>query len=95
MEKWERSIKSMPSAGQPIRRWLDWGLSSLGSRSNGSAGAGAAALPVAPHPSARRSVSAHGLLPPSRICHSQHFGTQSRELKFGAQCLCTRYPMRK
>ena len=36
-----------------------------------------------------------GLLPPSRICHSQHFGTQSRELKFGAQCLCTRYPMRK
>ena len=67
MEKWERSIKSMPSAGQPIRRWLDWGLSSLGSRSNGSAGAGAAALPVAPHPSARRSVSAHGLLLPSRI----------------------------
>ena len=58
MEKWERSIKSMPSAGQPIRRWLDWGLSSLGSRSNGSAGAGAAALPVAPHPGARCSISA-------------------------------------
>ena len=35
------------------------------------------------------------LLPPSRICHSQHFCTQSPELKFGARCLCTRYPMRK
>ena len=67
MEKWELSIKSMPSAGQPIRRLRDWGLSSLGNRSQGSPWAGAAVLPVAPHPSARCSISAHSLLPPSRI----------------------------
>ena len=84
----------MPSAGQPIRRLRDLGIL-LWSGWPGSPWAGAAALPVAPHPNARCSVSAHGLLPPSRICHSQHFSTQSPELKFGARCLCTRYPMRK
>ena len=71
METWELTIQSMPSAGQPILRLRDWGLSSLGSRSQGSPWAGAAALSVAPHPSARCSVSAHA------CCRHLEFVTRS------------------
>lgn len=80
---------------QPVLRLHDWGLSSLGSRSQGLPAARSCPA-CSSTPQCHVQCSCTLPLPPSRICHSQPLHSLGHnELKFRAQCLCTRYPLRK